>query len=296
MAASEKDFWDKLGVFLHPIGGLLTAVAVAAVGYWGSQLLSQRQAADTNSRLYSELMSKREESESGLRKDMLVAVVQSFLQPDAATLDSRVLKLELLAYNFHESLNLKPLFLDLVRRVRAVNNPDSSALLQRLNVAAREIRDKQLFALEGRGRTFRRSVIFDDLAAAGRAGLPLDPETITLENKTYTVNLRVLDVDRLAQEVRVRLEVKPPPETPDAVDTRATFAVGFYDFPLIDNTRLANGQRCSLMLSAFGKAAAELTAICYPGEYASVKDRPYLDEVIQQLKQVNQTSSKGSLF
>jgi len=64
----------------------------------------------TNTRIYLELTSKREESESALRKDMFVSIIESFLRPGAATLDERVLNLELLSYNFHESLNLKPLF------------------------------------------------------------------------------------------------------------------------------------------------------------------------------------------
>jgi hypothetical protein len=54
-----KDFWDKLSVVLHPVGGLLTAFAVAYVGMMGSQLLERRQSVDTNARLYSELMSRR---------------------------------------------------------------------------------------------------------------------------------------------------------------------------------------------------------------------------------------------
>jgi len=33
-------------------------------------------------------------------------------------------------------------------------------------------------------------------------------------------------------------------------------------------------------LSAFTDEAADLTTICFPGEYASLKDRPYYDEVI----------------
>jgi len=42
-------------------------------------------------------------------------------------------------------------------------------------------------------------------------------------------------------------------------------------------------------LSAFTDEAADLTTICFPGEYASLKDRPYYDEVIQRL----QKSSAG---
>ncbi len=287
MASGPKDFWDKLGVVLSPIGGLLTAVAVAGVGFYGSHMLEKRQTAETNARLYSELMSKREESESGLRKDMLMAVVQSFLQPDvASSLDNRVLKLELLAYNFHESLDLRPLFEDLARRLhRAPKSEQNDNLLLRVTTVGREIANKQLFALEGRGRSFRRTVDFEEMRNAGRAGIALEPEDVILEGSRYTVNLRALKVEDLDQQVQIRLEVKPAASEADSAVTRAQFAVSYFDFPLIDNTRLSNGQRCAVMLSNFGKAAAELTTICYPGEYASVKDRPYYDEVIRQLRQ-----------
>ena len=43
--------------------------------------MNQRQAIETNTRLYSELMSRREESESALRKDMFVSIITSFLNP-----------------------------------------------------------------------------------------------------------------------------------------------------------------------------------------------------------------------
>src|SRR5213076_1534305 len=82
-----------------------------------SEFLNRRQAIETNTRLYSELMSKREESESALRKDMFQTIIGSFVQAHGSgDLNSSVLNLELLAYNFHESLNLKPLFLDIKRR------------------------------------------------------------------------------------------------------------------------------------------------------------------------------------
>jgi len=83
----------------------------------------------------------------------------------------------------------------------------------------------------------------------------------------------------------VRLEVKAPEVSPDAADTRAEFYVGRYDFPMIDNTRLANGLRCAVMLSNFSPAMADMTTVCFPGEYASLKDRPYYDEVIQKLQE-----------
>ncbi len=276
-----KDLWDKLHIVLAPLGGLLTALAVTFVGVKGSRVLDRRQAVETNARLYSELMSRREEAESSIRKDMLVSIMDSFLEPRTGDLDGKVLNLELLAYNFHDSLNLKPLFLDITRRIRTAPAEEKDEVLGRVRSVAREITTKQLFALEGHGRSFRRSVDLEELERTGT--IALDGETIRLGDQRAEVNLRVLGADAQAQQVRVRLEVKAA--TADQPDTRASFDVGWYDFPMIDNTRLANGMRCAVTLSAFAPEMADLTTVCFPGEYASLKDRPYYDEVIQKLRE-----------
>ncbi|HKQ63100.1 MAG TPA: hypothetical protein VJS92_17560 [Candidatus Polarisedimenticolaceae bacterium] len=283
----KKDPWDKVSVMLHPLGGLLTAVAVAAVGLRGSQVIERRQSIDTNARLYSELMSRREEAESSLRKDMFVSIIQTFLRPNATDLDSKVLNLELLAYNFHESLNLKPLFLDLQRKLDAAPGAERSDYAERVYRVAREIVARQLFALEGHGKSFRRTVDFGALHAGGAAGVELDPESIVLGERACDVLLRVLGADEERQQLRVRLETRAPNGGANTIDTRATFDVGYFDFPMIDNTRLANGLRCAVTLSTFSSkvGAADLTTVCFPGEYASLKDRPYYDEVIQKLQQ-----------
>ena len=279
-----RDRWDKLTIVLHPMGGLLTAVAVTAVGVMGSRVLNDRQAQDTNARLYSELMSRREESESSLRKDMFVSIIQTFLKPGAEDLDTKVLNLELLAYNFHESLNLKPLLLDVARRLEGPEAKDRQAFRARLNRVAREVTAKQLFTLEGHGRTFRRTVDLDELRRVGRSGVALEGETIVVAGKVCDVNIYVLDADLAEQQLRVRLEVKAPQSSQD---TRAEFYVGWYDFPMIDNTRLTNGLRCAVTMSNFSPSMADLTAVCFPGEYASLKDRPYYDEVIEKLRQAS---------
>jgi hypothetical protein len=284
----RKDFWDKVSVVLHPMGGLLTALAVTYVGMKGSRVLDRRQSVDTNARLYSELMSRREEAESSLRKDMFVSIISSFLQPSREDLDGKVLNLELLAYNFHDSLNLKPLFLDIQRRLRKSSDPERRDFLLRINRVAKETTAKQLFSLQGQGKSFTRSVDFEELAAAGRAGIQLEPETITVRKTTCQIGLRVLVLDEDQQQLLVRLEVKSPEGNPEVPDTRATFNVGYFDFPVIDNTRLSNGLRCAVTLTNFSPgAAADLTTVCFPGEYASLKDRPYYDEVIQKLREAN---------
>src|SRR5262245_53596396 len=206
----------------------------------GSQVLNRRQALDTNARLYSELMSRREESESSLRKDMFVSIIQSFLEPGSNDLDAKVLNLELLAYNFHESLNLKPLFLDISRRLEGPDVNDRQAYRARLNRVARETTAKQLFALEGHGVSFRRTVDLEELQRQGKSGIALEGESIHVGGQSIVLNLYVLEADPVGQQLRVRLEVKAPDGVAGSADTRAVFYVGWYDFPMIDNTRLAN--------------------------------------------------------
>jgi len=293
MASGLKDPWDKVAVVMSPLGGLLTALAVAVVGVTGSQVLERRQAADTNARLYSELMSRREEAESSLRKDMFVSIIQPFLQPRMGDLDSRLLNLELLAYNFHDSLNLKPLFLDLQRSLASASDARRDEYLKRINRVARDITSKQMFALEGHGDSFRRTVDLEELVSTGRFGIPLEGETIEVEGRSCAVGLRVLEVDRRLQQVRVRLEVESPDGAAGQTETRATFDVGFFDFPMIDNTRLANGLRCAVTLSTFTPESADVTTICFPAEYASLKDRPYYDEVIHKLQEAARDDSEG---
>ena len=125
----KKDGWDIAKVVLEPVGGLLTAIAVALLGFYGSRVIEQQQRFDSNFRLYSELMSRREESESALRKDMFKSIIDSFLKPDKenSSLDGQLLHLELLAYNFHESLNLKPLFTHIEKSIQSIKNPTEKA-------------------------------------------------------------------------------------------------------------------------------------------------------------------------
>jgi|SRR5688572_3943519 hypothetical protein len=292
----HKDSWDKLRIMLQPMGGLFTAFAIAMFGFITSSKLDQRQALETNTRLYSELMSRREEAESALRKDMLVSIISSFLNPNSSSLNNDVLSLELLAYNFHESLNLKPLFLDLSRRIRreqeqaktSEGRTEYGEYTYRLENVAREIARKQMIVLEGVGKRFDRSI---DLVA-NPDGASLEPAVLSLDSLQTTVSIDVLEVDTENREMLVSVSL----ETPDPVEGRqtkfATFNVSFFDFPMIDNLRIAEGQRCALVLTNFSEQSADLTAVLFPGAYASLKEKPYYNEVIQSVLSASKTAKR----
>src|SRR5688572_32976448 len=83
----------------------------------GSRTLERQQSNEAKLRLYSELMTRREESEATLRKEMFQSIIGSFFDPQTASLDTRLLKMELLAQNFHESLNLVPVLEHMQREI-----------------------------------------------------------------------------------------------------------------------------------------------------------------------------------
>ena len=117
---TQKDWWDKANVFCK----IFAAVLIAVFGFYGNRYLQQKQKLDNNIKLYTQLLSNKETSENSLRKDMFGQILQSFLKPsDSETQDtiSRIremrLSLELLARNFHESLDMKPLFKHLLMEI-----------------------------------------------------------------------------------------------------------------------------------------------------------------------------------
>ncbi|MBK7092627.1 MAG: hypothetical protein IPH59_13060 [bacterium] len=292
MDEKKRDFWDKLTIVLQPLGGLFTAIAITLLGFFTSQYLERQQSLDANTRLYSELMSNREQSESALRKDMFVSIIGTFLRPQESTIGAAVLNLELLAYNFHESLNLKPLFTDLRQsiseRLKNESRPDSleryQAFQRRLERVAREITKKQMVVLEGVG-------VKKDLGVNLEGefeGATLDPADLELDSVFTTLIVDVTDIDREAKELRLDVTIRSQNGHGDPVSKNVSFSTGFYDFPMIDNTRLPNGQRFSVIMNNFSEMGAEITIVLFPGAYASLKEKPYYGEVIENIRKSSQ--------
>lgn len=295
-----RDRWDKAGIVLQPVGGLLTALAVAVLGFWTSSYLRDREAreavlrermqtGDTNARLYSELISKREESESALRKDMFTSIINSFLGGGPATLEQKVLNLELLVYNFHESLNLKPLFLHLEREIR--ESPNRREYLARLNRVAEEVTKKQMLVIEEGGATFDATVNWKTLSIDDA---PSVSRELVVDDIPRNFKLEVLGVDPANQQLQLRITVRTK-EGGRLDTTSAEFWLGQFDFPMIDNIRLPHDQRLAVMLNAFDVAGvADITLVYFPGKYAGLREKPYYDEILAKLLAANRSAAAAA--
>ena len=62
------------------------------------------------------------------------------------------------------------------------------------------------------------------------------------------------------------------------------FELNYFNFPMVDNTRLSDDQRFALIMTNFEERAIHFAAICFPGKYSSQRDKPFLDDVIHRLQ------------
>lgn len=296
---------------LKVAGGLLTPLVLALFGWWTSCYLKDKQDRDERFRLYSELMSQRENSESALRKDMFQEIINPFFEPEPLGIGKTVLNLELLAYNFHESLNIEPLFKDLVRRIEEVPSPTRrEEYRSRVERVAREVTRKQMLILREAGAWARMIIPPDSLntpADSTRNPLGVTRDTTLMIGLPHTdggpdarpndterhFRVTVLGADSSTKEIHLRLEVwRQGGETmahQDHVDRanvveRIEFWVGFFDFPMIDNTRFVDDLRCAIVLETFEPERIELALLYFPGAYAGLKEKPFYNEVLENLR------------
>ena len=284
-----KDRWDRAQIILSPVGGLLTAIAVASLGFMGSRTMERQQSAQERLRLYSELMTRREESEATLRKEMFQSIIGSFFETKTSSLETRLLKMELLAQNFHEALNLTPLFKHIRREIAAapLSAREKREYEARLTDLAREVTRKQLLVLESGGRRYDWTLLLGDSLLNGSGAEQLPDALLTLDGVQRRFRLTLSRADTGARELRASLEVETPAQPGVATELvgryTADFDIGFYSTPMIDNLRLSNDQRVAVVLTDMNRDGASLSLVYFPGSRASLREKPYYEEILQKL-------------
>lgn len=284
---AEKDWWDKLDIIMKPVGGLITAIAIGLLGFYGSSYLETWKEYETKSRMLADILSRREAAENDLRKDMFQSIMQSFFDPRSSRLEAQVISLELLTYNFHESLDISPLYKYLLRRIRDSEDPNRQEYIKRLGDAAREIKTKQMLILESVGARADMEVNLEQMAKDPDF-VPRQEFDLEVEDVKRQFIVAVPEMDLKGGELRIELGIRTLQEpgrkagaAPDEV--HASFWVGLFAFPTIDNTRLAHDQRCAVILKGMTPRRAYVSVLYFPGSYSSLKEKPYYQEVLNNL-------------
>jgi hypothetical protein len=122
---------------------------------------------------------------------------------------------------------------------------------------------------------------------------------VTLDGieRLVTVTLGPLDAERMTVAVslevcwnskRAKLRSDCDEEGDQIVDRK--FRLDFFNFPKIDNTRLSDNQRMGMILERFDTAKiggmVEISAVIFPAEHSSLRDRPSMREAVKLLNSV----------
>jgi hypothetical protein len=340
----DKGKWEIIEILARPISATLTAVAIAVLGYWGQKTITnisaQNQtrlttisAQEQDARLYTELLSRREQSESLLRKDMFSLILADFFEKSGSAGSSsdvslKLLKLELLALNFGDSLSLGPLFNELRRDIEKAKPSEKEKLTwnmkkkeyeKRLHSLAKRVASAQLAAIKLRGISqvieipvdkvlFTKDGIgksylwpddqynqLDNLEKETLKQLVADQKRLTLEGVTWVFSLQFTNARFMQKTVDIELNVYK--QNPDGQLTQnapyKTFKLDYFNFPLIDNTRLPNNQRFSLVMTDFNEEIIRVEGILFPGVYSSQRDKPYLNEILEELREPTKAKEKS---
>ena len=283
MSENKKDTWDKIQVISSAI---VIPLTVAILAFFANNYLEKRQASEERIQLYSELMGKREASESALRKDMFSSIIDSFVNDKNESLEEDTLNIELLAYNFHDSLNLKPLFIHLQNKIKASEKPEdqdkTDKLLTRLNILSEEIIDSQLYVLKEVADTEEIIIKYD----------VLETEFITknfilnIEGIKREIEIQVNEHDAINNRFRVALFIRDLLDENSEVFLVNQSWITLFDFPTVDSVRLSKDGRLSVSITDYDDLSAVLTVALFPGSYASLKEKPYYEDILKQLQEV----------
>lgn len=124
--------------------------------------------------------------------------------------------------------------------------------------------------------------------------LVLNRSTIELLGTAHTFRVVFSDADATDRSVKVDLRICEVGTSEDACKG-PDFRLDFFNFPKIDNTRLAGNVRFGIVLESFERIPAnesesgldaallQVVLLLFPAEYASLKEPPSMNEALNML-------------
>lgn len=263
------------------------------------------------------LLSQREQAESQLRASMFRDLVEQVIGSQSSKerdLDRRRVAVELLALNFHEHFEAKPLLLDVDGELAPGQGRQTTEKARRaresLRSVARRVIDRQVAALakeattpsekEGATETSAdtqlariqeltvtdvpknptQRLLFDRLREESAFVVTLKRQTPGIRSTDGKYELTVLleKADWANEEFNVSAEVVDTQQGKRKRASDIPFTLTWFDFPLTDNTLLPDGNRFALALSRVDAQgtlrSVRIRAIWFPRGYFTARERP----------------------
>lgn len=306
---------DVLDVIAKLVAACAAVVAASIATTWQAKMST------------TTLLSQREQAESNLRMTMFNSLIGPVIGPGKEgaeiPLEHEQLLVELLALNFDEHFEVKPLLLRVDRRIASERTDERSQeaaeARHSLRSIARRVAARQLALLmkEGNGsgrqkegaridqlmitdipKDERERAAFQQRADSiermrkVRASVPdawqeaihqvggSTPFESVSPDKRYTLSVLAREADWDNESFELTVGVMANAEGQDDVSGGQKFALTWYDFPFIDNTLLADGNRFAVVLSAVDPQVpgalrtATLHVIWFPKNFFTPRERP----------------------
>jgi hypothetical protein len=289
-AAKSRDWWDKSDVIVKGLAAILLPAAIAFYGYYSEEKraheseqnrMEQASQAEANRRaqVVIQTLSSRQATVADLKAKMFATLMQNYFKGG----QSRPKILELMALNFQDDFELRPLFDNLDAEFK------DQASKTELRRVAKNIVSREIANLVGSGG----SVCDLDLSQTGSGKLGCNgmdghescqdglamaqPGGVTC----VPIVLRLLKV----QEDRIQVAT--------SAEDRDGFEVSYFDMPFTDHSS-KGGLTYSVVLAStdakLGKARIKL--VLFPQNYFSGTNKLKLDQRIGEL--LDQDFSKSA--
>lgn len=250
------------------------------------------------------LINQREQAESQLRANMFSNLISPIVGPYSNGIEVKPererLLVELLTLNFYEHFEFKPLLEYVDERLSVeLKEEEAAKECDSLRSIARRVKDRQIAMLikEGAGPPYNLFFNYvpedqlegNDFSFARQMGDSRDiyawtsdetcqPIQIVSPDEKWKVNISIVKFDWNKQTVGVSmsLESKSVNKNGRYIGTPKKFTLTWYDFPLTDNTTLADGNRFSLAVHTMKKSQSfiHLKLIWFPKGYFTPRERP----------------------
>lgn len=142
---------------------------------------------------------------------------------------------------------------------------------------------------------------------------------IELQSSRRYLEVRVSDVDHCGKNAKVTVFIYQEPQVrPEQqmvlsevlsrgdlslighegleIEVKRSFNLDYFNFPMVDNTRLGNNHRFAIILDEFDLKSEEphieLIGMVFPSEYASLRDRPGMQEARKLLQEALKDKGK----
>ena len=142
-------------------------------------VVQERERAEQKFQLYINLLSKCEESDTTMRLGLFSNLIGNYLERDAKEFGKKLTQLELLLLNFHDSLNLNPLFWELQRRIGEAAKGPGGTSCKSSSTGSQQGQAATGRRARGRGRQMEHL----PRPEAGRRRHPAAERTPTLERR-----------------------------------------------------------------------------------------------------------------